>query len=92
MKKLYKFYWDCGRQGSLGGVFIADDEEIKKNLGKRLYFSEPFGKHSEVDGTLDEGNLTILTDDQDFIKKFEELKCSNGRNPLNYIRDEEENT
>ena len=24
MEKLYEFYWDCGRQGSVNGMFIAD--------------------------------------------------------------------
>jgi hypothetical protein len=30
MKKIYKFHWDCGRQGYVSGIFIADDEEVKK--------------------------------------------------------------
>ena len=86
MKKLYKFYWDCGRQGDLTGVFIATDDEIKNALGKQAWFGEILGKHSEIYGDLDEKDLTILTDDQDFFEKFEKLVGkSTGYNPLNYI-------
>ena len=90
MKRLYKFYWDCGRQGHVSGIFIADKEEVKKNLGKQVYLGECLGKHSEIYGDLDEDDLTILSDDQDFIKKFEELKCESGYNPLKYINEDEE--
>lgn len=27
MKKLYSFYWDCGRMGNLEGLFIAEESE-----------------------------------------------------------------
>lgn len=85
MKKLYKFYWDCGRQGDIEGLFVADEEDIKKNLGKNVSLGSCLGKYSEIYGNLDEDDLTILSDDQDFIKKFEELKCESGYNPLHYI-------
>jgi hypothetical protein len=86
MKKLYKFYWDCGRQGSVGGIFISNEKTISAALGKNCYLGEVLGKHSEIYGTLDEKDLTVLTDDQDFIEKFEKyIGKSTGHNPLNYI-------
>ena len=87
MKKLYKFYWDCGRQGHVRGIFIAEEEKIKEAIGKQVYLGEILGKHSEVFGSLEEKDLTILTDDEDFIKRFEELKCSSGYSPLNYLNE-----
>lgn len=91
MKKLYKFFWDCGRQGDLTGTFVATTEEVDKAIGKAVYFGEVLGKHSEIYGTLDEKDLKVLTDDQDFIEKFEKLVGNVGRNPLKYLRDEEGN-
>lgn len=91
MKAIYKFHWDCGRQGHVGGLFIANVENVKENLGKGVYFGEILGKHSEVYGTLEEGDLTVKTDDQDFISKFEEIMGTgtiSGYNPLDYIDDE----
>lgn len=89
-KQLYEFYWDCGRQGELTGVFISTDEEIKKSLNKKVYFGECLGKYSEVFGDLEEKDLTLLTDDQDFIEKFEKwIGKSVGFNPLDYIETEE---
>ena len=89
MNKLYKFYWDCGRMGHLSGIFVADDEAVKEVIGKEIYFGEVLGKHSEIFGYLDEKDLTVLTDDQVFIKKFLELDCECGRNPINYLPEEE---
>lgn len=87
-KILYKFHWDCGRQGAVGGTFVSTKEEISKNIGKQVYFGEILGKYSEIYGDLDEDDLSILTEDQDFIEKFIELGISSGYNPLEYINDE----
>jgi hypothetical protein len=73
--------------GDLSGLFIADSAEIEKLIGKEIYFGEVLGKHSEVSGTLDKDDLTVQTDDQEFIKKFEKLIGTgtiSGFNPLDY--------
>jgi hypothetical protein len=89
-KVLWKFYWDCGRMGSVDGVFVATEKEIADAIGKRVYFGEILGKHSEVHGTLNQKDLTRLTDDQDFIAKALEYGvASNGYNPLSYLPEEE---
>lgn len=85
MKKLYKFQWDYSRGGDVKSIFIADEEIIKKNIGVDIYFGEIMGKHSEVYGILEEGDLKVLTEDQEFIIKFEQyVGKSFGRNPLDY--------
>lgn len=88
MKKLYRFDWDCGRQGSVSGLFVSDEDTVLKAIGKDCYLGEILGKHSEIGGTLDEADIIILTDDQDFIKQFEEIVKGIGYNPLEYIREE----
>lgn len=97
MKAIYEFYWDCGRMGSLEGMFIAEKADVDAVIGKRIYFGEVLGKHSEIYGTLEESDLTIKTEDQDFIDKFIEVMETDGTisgyNPLNYYEateDEEE--
>lgn len=88
MLKLYKFYWDCGRMGDVEGLFIADDEYVKAQIGKTVYFGEILGKHSEVYGTLDEDDLQVLSDDKEFIEKIISIFGDNlpiGYNPLSYI-------
>ncbi len=89
MKKLYRYSCDFGRMGSLDGVFVADDTAIEKAIGKSLYFGEVLGKHSEVYCDFSKGDLDEITDDQDFIEKFEKLDCASGYNPLRYLEDEE---
>lgn len=96
MKRLVEFYWDCGRQGHLSGRFVLDDEgweKLNAAIGTDIYFGEVLGKHSEIQGTLDTGDLRVITDDQEFLAKAAELKINlgHGYNPLDYLRDEDGN-
>lgn len=93
MKKLWKMAIDCGRQGSLSGVFVATQGEIDGLMGREVYFGEVLGKHSEVVIDFAPEDVKLLTDDQDFIAKAEEYgMASVGLNPFHYIEmmDEEE--
>lgn len=94
MKKLYKFHWDCGRQGDLEGVFIATEKKVSESIGKNAYFGEALGKHSEVYGFLEVGDFSVLSDDQTLIEKLLSISnfqggTINGWNPLCYIDEEE---
>ena len=93
MKVIARFYWDCGRMGDVDGIFTCDKEVLEKSYGKDVYFGEILGKHSDVYGELNEEDITILSDDQEFIKKFEEILGAgtiSGYNPLEYISEGEE--
>lgn len=87
MKKLYRFslYW--GRMGSLSGIFIADDEAVKRATGKTVDFGEALGKHSQVEFAFGDKDtsLTELTDDPNFIEQFERFKCASGHNPFEHL-------
>lgn len=90
MKKLYKFEWDS-YYAFIGGLFISTDEEINNNIGKNLNLGEANGKHSECYGSFEKEDITEVSDDQDFINKFELLiGKSFGHNPLDYIQENEE--
>lgn len=81
---LWEFYWDCGRQGSVEGVFKATKEEIKRAIGRDVYFGEILGKHSEVYGVLEEGDLELLSDNPVEVMNAIE----SGYNPLEYMDEE----
>ncbi len=85
---LYKFYWDCGRSGNLESVFIADAEDVHGLIGKRLYFGEVLGKHSEVEGTCEAGDITLLSADERVVKVFRDHIGSIGHNPFDYNIDD----
>lgn len=86
MLGLYKFFWDCGRNGNLEGVFVATAEEVEDLIGKDVYFGEVLGKHSEIYGTIERGDLDLLTEDQDFIEKAQSYGIDySGYNPFDYI-------
>ncbi len=83
---LYKFYLDCGRMGTVSGVFASNSSEIGKIMGKEIYFGEILGKFSDVSCVISNKNLTLLTDDSDFIQKAKQYKLvPSGHNPLDYV-------
>jgi len=95
MLKLYSFYADCGRMGSLSGLFVEDDSVVAKAIGKHAYFGEVLGKHSEIEGTLEESEITVVSEDQDKIQWLIEVTGGwwsiSGINPMDYINlDDEE--
>lgn len=92
MKKLYKFYWDCGRQGEVEGIFIAEEKAVQDIIGAEVYFGEILGKHSEIYGTIEEGEITEIGVSETTIKELQEVIGRNisGYNPLDYIEYDEE--
>lgn len=93
MKKIFQFNCDCGRSGELDGIFVADHEEVENLIGKGIYFGEVLGKHSEIYGVLEEDEIKVISDDQEFIEKFEEIMGSgtiSGFNPLDFYHPDEE--
>lgn len=92
MNNLYSFYVDCGRQGSLDGLFIATQEQVDKAIGCEMYFGEVLGKHSDVQGTLEAHEIKLMSSDQDKVEWLLELLGENvsGFNPLDYIQESDE--
>lgn len=87
--RLYRFHWDCGRQGDVTGVFVASEADVEAAIGKTVSFGEILGKHSDITGTLDAEDLTIVTDDQAFIHKAVEYGLGQvGYNPLEYLMED----
>ncbi len=93
MLKLYSFFWDCGRMGEVEGLFVADSEDVENAIGAAVYFGEILGKHSEIYGTLEEEDLTVVSDDQEKIQWLVDTigySTISGYNPLEYLPEEEE--
>lgn len=75
MKKiLVKYSEDFGRCGDLDGLFVTTEGILAELKAQgELYIGEEFGKHSEVTALLDDDTLKVVTDDQDFINKLQEV-------------------
>lgn len=88
MKKLFRFTFFCGRQGSLHGLFVADDADVARAMGTTIDFDEPFGKHSFLNYTISMEHFEIVTDDQDFIAKWEQYEVGScGEDPIGTAMD-----
>ncbi len=93
MLKIYEYGCDCGRMGVLDGIFVADDADVAKVIGKTLYFGEVLGKHSDITVNLEESELAVKSEDQDFIKKFIEIMGNgtiSGFNPVEQYKYQQE--
>lgn len=92
MKKLYRFFWDCGRQGSLEGLFFANERGIKLLFEREIYFCDVLGKHSEIYGTVDEGNIQeIKLSEATLLELYNTLGDTvSGYNPLDYLQEADE--
>ena len=88
MLGIYKFYWGCGGMGDLKSLFIADDHAVKNAIGKEIYFGEVLGKHSEIVGELEEGDVVLVSNTQEDIDFFQRLDLTIGLNPLDFISED----
>lgn len=79
---LYKFHWNCGRNGSVEGVFKAKKSFVDSVIGNEVSFGEILGKHSDIYGTLGEEDLKIISEDPIVVMNTPE----SGYNPLEYIQ------
>jgi len=86
MKSLYKMNFDCGRQGSLEGIFLAEDEDVEILINNKIeiHFGEVLGKHSDIRGNLEQNEITKITDDEKVIEIFEKYNLQSGYNPFDY--------
>jgi hypothetical protein len=84
---LWRFYWDCGRQGSVEGLFVATESEVKEAIGRDVYFGEILGKYSEVSGTIEDGEIKKIDLDTETVERVTKLLGDtwSGYNPLEYI-------
>lgn len=90
MKKgIYKLHFDCGRSGELNGIFVDTDIRVAKLIesGINVYFGEVLGKHSEVFGPIEECDISLVTQDENAVKLFEENNLENGFNPFDESQD-----
>ena len=87
MENLYSFHWDCGRNGDLDGLFIEEEWKVKGIIGEEIYFGEVLGKHSEIYGTIEEGEIVKIDIPESVVvelKKAFKRKTISGFNPLDY--------
>ena len=84
MKKLWQFEWDDS-YALIGGIFKATDEEIQNLIGKNISLGEASGKHSEVYGIIEEGDIMLISDNPIVVDEMIEF----GYNPLNYVYEED---
>ena len=90
-KAIYKFYKEYRRMGSLSGIFAADPQKVKQLIDnqKEIYFGEVLGKHSEIYGTMTENEITMVSDDPEVVKLFEDHDLSSGVCPFDYLEDDD---
>ena len=91
-KILVEFGLDCGRAGSVEGLFVTTVRDLILSIGKEAYFGEILGKHSEVSTTLTWDHYRIISasaGDIDNVLAVVGCETISGWNPLQYLREKE---
>jgi len=91
--RLIRYHADFGRSGALSGIFVLSIEEWELwnklvNSKDDVYFGEVLGKHSEIEAPVEADDYSVVSEDQEFCRKFLALKLNTGINPLNYYDEE----
>lgn len=86
MNGLYKLNFDCGRQGQLEGIFIADVKFVDYLIENDIYvdFGEVLGKHSDICGTVGKDEIEFVTDNHEVLTIVKGFDLENGHNPFEY--------
>ena len=87
---LWRWSWDVGRSGELESVFTATRAEVEALYGQYIEFGEVLGKHSDVQGTLEEDEFEVLSEDPQLVELFRKYVGSTGHNPLDYYTEDED--
>lgn len=91
---IVEYFLDYGRMGELNGLFICTETEYNQSIGRKVYWGEVLGKHSEVYHTLEADDLLIKSDDQEFITKLREVLGVtwniSGFNPIARIQERDD--
>jgi len=85
--KLYRYFEDFGRMGSLDGVFFATDEEHDRFMGRSAYESDILGKHSEVEMSFNEETVEEIPLSEITIEEMFEVLGAHisGISPMEYF-------
>lgn len=89
-ERLYRFHLDCGRMGSLGGLFTATEADIKVLIGETVYFGEVLGKHSDISAVMEEEHFKMVSKDPDLVRLFNKYRLATGTNPLEIYADQDD--
>ncbi len=82
---IYRFLHDCGRMGTVSGIFVASKNDVNRLYGQTVFFGEVLGKHSNTSAEITEDNLMLVDDRYDHVCMFTELNLANGINPLEFV-------
>lgn len=85
-KGVYKFRLDCGRAGSLEGVFVEDTNRVKALIESNIevYFGEVLGKHSYISRTIESNDIEFISDSRTVVNLFEKNNLETGINPFDF--------
>ena len=64
--------------GMVESLFVAEKDLVESWIGKDVDFGEALGKHSEVEGTAERDDFTIISEDQSLIGKLEKIAKKHG--------------
>lgn len=89
---LYRYREYFGRNGTLSGTFFLTGEELDSVMDRSGYADDVLGKHSEVNFSINNETLTLVTNNVEFLAEAERLGVclETGFNPVDYLPDDDD--
>ena len=86
MKGLYKLDIERRRSSNITGIFVEQSDYVDYLIKSKIevHFGEIEGKHSDVYGSIDAKDISLITQDENVIKIVQEYGLENGINPFDY--------
>jgi hypothetical protein len=88
IRYLWQFAWYFRRGGEVESLFVATEKEVENLIGEYVYFGEIMGKHSEVCGNIEEGDITKLDVSPEAVEEVAKHLGGtwSGYDPRDYVR------
>jgi hypothetical protein len=90
-KALYRYDWDFGQLGALGGRFLAPSAQVEAVIGRSFDFGAVFGPRTYATGTIGPRDIELVSGAPVDIAVIERLIGKDeiyGLNPLKYLEDD----
>ncbi len=88
-REVFRFNWPAGRGYSVEGVFTSTQAQVDALEGSYVNFGEICGKHSQMSGIIEPGEIIAISKDPAVVEFVDE--CGGfGHDPVaQYIQDKE---
>lgn len=81
MQNIYRLCFVATNFVKVEGIFVSSPEDIQSLVGEKLNFSGALEEDIDAHGIFTTDHFKLVTDDQEFVKKFQQYNLESGYSP-----------